>query len=211
MQVMAATARAVQSATEQRERIGTMTGVELSGAILALLLTPGPTNTLLLVSGADRGFRASLRLIPAEVVAYVLLVLPLALLAQVLHDQIAALRPVIAVAAGAWVLWLAWGLWSVPMRAGPVSLVSARRVFVTTLLNPKGLIFGLVLLPAAPSLLLGTGLFVGLIVLVAMIWAAAGAVLPRKAGGALPPVLRRAAACWLAVLSVGIVAGGFSA
>ena len=118
----------------------------------------------------------------------------------------------LAVAAAAvWVLWLAWGLWSVPQRMGDLPLVSRHKVFVTTLLNPKGLIFGLVLMPAAASLPLGLALFAGLIVLVAATWAAAGAVLPVRAGGAFPPVLRRAAACWLAVLSVGIFAGGFSA
>lgn len=190
-----------------------MTALELSLAILALLLTPGPTNTLLLVSGADRGLPPSLRLIPAEVAAYCLVVVPLVLAERLLHDQIALLRPVVALLAGAWVLWLAWGLWSLPVRSGAaLPLVSARKVFVTTLLNPKGLIFGLVLLPAAASLPLGLAVFVGLIVLVAALWAAAGAILPLQDGGAtLPPVLRRAAACWLAVLSVGIVTGGFSA
>lgn len=180
-------------------------------ALLGLLLTPGPTNTLMLLSGAERGFRATLRLIPVELAAYISTVTPLLLLASVAAPQLAALRPAIAVAAGVWVLMLALHLWRRPAD-GPEGqpIVTPRRLFVTTLLNPKALIFGLVLLPATPPVA-GLASFAVLVVAVALLWAGLGAGLPRARSNGLPLALRRAAACWLALVSLGIFANGFSA
>ena len=38
--------------------------------VITILLTPGPTNTLLASSGIETGVKKSLKLIPAEVVGY---------------------------------------------------------------------------------------------------------------------------------------------
>ena len=54
-------------------------------SILALLLTPGPTNTLLAVGAASAGFRRSLPLVLAELTAYLLVVAPLATVAAGLY------------------------------------------------------------------------------------------------------------------------------
>ena len=51
----------------------------LTLALLALLLTPGPTNTLMALAGAERGLGGAARLIPAEIAAYLAVTLPLAL------------------------------------------------------------------------------------------------------------------------------------
>ena len=41
-----------------------MSFAELAIAVLLLLLTPGPTNTLILLAGAERGLGGAARLIP---------------------------------------------------------------------------------------------------------------------------------------------------
>ena len=186
-----------------------MTLAQLALALLALLLTPGPTNTLMLVAGSEGGWPRLLRLIPVELAAYLAVIVPLALLAERVAGPMAAARPLVAVAAGLWVLYLAIRLWRPAERTAGVTTVSARRVAVTTALNPKGVIMGVVLLPSAGATAASLGLLVLCITVVALLWGGAGAILSR-AGGVAPGIgmMRRAASVWLAGLSVMLVLGG---
>lgn len=77
--------------------------------------------------------------------------------------------------------------------------MTASRVALTTFLNPKALVFGLVILPGSDAAL-RLGLFAGLIVAVAALWAAIGSGVLGVTGRAAR--IRGAAALWLAVLSV---------
>ncbi len=72
-----------------------MTLMELSLALLALLITPGPTNALLALSGAQNGMRAGLRLIPIVLVCYLCTVLPLALWGAPILHRLPLLRPIL--------------------------------------------------------------------------------------------------------------------
>src|SRR5574343_431988 len=186
-----------------------MPAPELALAILLLLLTPGPTNTLMMLSAAERGMSASLRLIPVELAAYLSTVVPLALFSHAAAAQMAALRPAVAILAGLWVLSLAVRLWNPPKRGAGETSVTPARLFVTTLLNPKALIFGLVLLPSAAPVQ-GFAVFSALVVVVALVWAGIGYRLPDVAANGLT-LMRRGAACWHAVLSIGLLAKGFGA
>jgi hypothetical protein len=47
-------------------------------AVLGLLLTPGPTNTLMGLAGASAGLTRVARLLPAEILCYLTMILPLA-------------------------------------------------------------------------------------------------------------------------------------
>jgi threonine/homoserine/homoserine lactone efflux protein len=191
-----------------------MTQLETALAILLLLVTPGPTNTLLALAGAERGWLRALRLIPSELLGYLSVTLPLALVGARLLEAAPTARTLVTAAAGAWVLWLALSMWRLPDAQSAGLTVTARRVMVTTMLNPKGLVFGLVLLPATEvAKLLGNfALFVTLIVAVAASWALLGSVLhkPATASSGLPGAWRRAASLWLGALGVyllGRVAG----
>lgn len=190
-----------------------MTGFELTIALLLLLLTPGPTNSLMLVAGAERGLTGAVRLIPAELAGYLLTVAPLALAGAALLADHEGLRTGLTLAAAVWVAVLAVKLWRVPGEAGTGPAVDARALFVTTALNPKALIFGLVLLPSPDRLAENLLLFAGLVALVAVLWAGIGAVI--RAGGTHQPralfVLRRLASVWLALISVALIARGVGA
>lgn len=187
---------------------------EFTMAALALLVTPGPTNTLLLIGGSERGWLRALRLIPAELAGYFGTVLPLALLGDAVLASVPGLRAAVALLAGLWVAWLALKLWRLPAPGSAPQSVTARTVLTTTLLNPKALIFGLVLIPDPDRMAQHLALFAALIVAVAAGWAALGAGLARpgaRSGGTILPLLRRVAAIWLAFISATLIAKGLSA
>lgn len=168
-----------------------MTMIELTFALLALLAAPGPTNALLAMSGAQgaRGLR-----LPALVLAsYGAVVAPLALWGVA---WLAQMQQGLTLAASIWVGLLAMKLW----RADRFSLtakVTLWHIALTTLMNPKGLVIGLVLLPAAPNLGLGLGLFAALVLLVSALWLRLGASLPQRAR----PLVNRGGAVWLGLLA----------
>ncbi len=178
-------------------------------ASLALLATPGPTNTLLATSGATAGFVRSLKLILAEQAGYAISILALALVVLPLMDGGPAVSIGLRLACGVYLVWSAWHLW----REGSSQLastepVSFRRVFVTTLLNPKGIIFALAIVPhlgqrriveAAPYLLGLSALIIG----VACCWIATGAAIRAGSAGRIDPgLIRRTGAAVLAIFGV---------
>lgn len=190
---------------------------ELGLAVLALLLTPGPTNSLMLLAGVERGFAGAARLIPAEVLGYFLTILPLALIGVSVLERHPDLRRLVILAAGAWVAVLAIRLWQVPALGTERPVVGARVLVVTTALNPKALIFGLVLLPSPDHLARNLAVFAALVVLVALVWAWIGAGLGTglQRGAMRGPralfLFRRLAAVWLAAISVTLAVRGIGA
>jgi threonine/homoserine/homoserine lactone efflux protein len=187
-----------------------MSELAFLSAVLALLLAPGPTNTLMALAGAQAGFARVLRLLPVELLGYLTTILPLTWLGAPLLARWPVLATGLKVLAAAWVLWLALRLWR-GTGEGAEAQVTARRVFVTTMLNPKALIFGLVLLPGfgqagfAPRL----ALFCGMVSGVAVLWGLGGTLARAGAGaGAERMVLvQRLAASWLAVVAVMLIGG----
>lgn len=166
-------------------------------AVLALLVSPGPTNTLLFVSGAGAGLRPSLRLIPAELVGYLTVIIPLALFGRPYLAAHPQLEQAVAIAASLWVLYLAVSLWRAS-RVQDARAIGFRRVLVTTMLNPKALVIALVLLPPpgkAADLVPPLSVFAVMVLFVAAGWIAAGAGIGRATGKG--DLLRRVAACYL--------------
>lgn len=179
-------------------------------AVLTILGTPGPTNTLLATSGAAVGVRASLPLVPAEAAGYLIAILAIGLALGPVVAASPALAAALRLAVGAYLLVLAARLWR---RGGAAlaggRLVTPRQIFTTTLLNPKAIVFALGVVPfGAPRphlYLLG---FVGMLAAVALCWIGAGAALGRAAAGAgRAGVVPRVGAAAVAAFALVLVSG----
>ena len=180
-------------------------------AVFAVLATPGPTNTLLATSGAMVGLRRSLALVPAEAAGYCIAILTLGLvLGPVMAGQ-PVLAATLRAAVGAYLLLLAWRLWRRGARGVVVGagLVRPGQLFVTTLLNPKAIVFALGIVPfgKVPVLPYMLG-FVALLASVAVGWIGLGAVLGQAAArrgiaGVVPRIGATAVAGFGVLLLVG--------
>ena len=116
--------------------------------LLAILLTPGPTNALLWSSGALRGLRASLPLLAVELGGYLVGVGTWRLLGEGLLRAAPQLGLALKLLAAAYLVFLAWRLWRQPQPAPDAEPpVGPRHLFITTLLNPKGAVFAFGVFP----------------------------------------------------------------
>jgi threonine/homoserine/homoserine lactone efflux protein len=184
--------------------------VVFSLAVLAILGTPGPTNTLLATSGALAGVRRSLPLIVAEVAGYLLAIATLSLLLGEVMQTHAWLRTLLRAMIALYLVHAAWVLWR--RGAAPAGsdgkAIGFDRVFVTTLFNPKALVFAFGVIPlSAPDAVAYVAAFVGFVVLAALSWIFVGASVGRAAGGANGRIVPRISAVVL-MLFAGLIAGG---
>lgn len=180
-----------------------MNMIELTLALLALLISPGPTNALLALAGAQEQRRDG-ALLGLVLMAYLATVVPLTLWGQVVLGHLPALRQALTIAASIWVGLLAFRLWrrKPEIQGGRAGQnVTATQVFMTTLLNPKALVFGLVLLPKAEQAFVGIGVFALLVLAVSALWLAIGA----RLGDTAKPKVNKLGAAWLAALSLLLI------
>ncbi|MDF3853042.1 LysE family translocator [Paracoccus pantotrophus] len=187
-----------------------MTTAAFVSTVLALLLAPGPTNTLMGIAGAQRGLARVARLLPAELAGYLTAILPLAFLGAGLLEQMPALAVGLKLAAAGWIMVLATALWRAPGSDGESRDIGARRIYVTTVLNPKALILGLVLLPAPqdPAFATRLGMFCLMVIGAALAWGCAG-ILAQAGNGGRERLqgVQRVASVWLAFVSISLVFG----
>lgn len=146
-----------------------------------LLAMPGPTNTLLATSGAGVGVSRSLHLLAAELCGYLAAIALLRLAIGPVVSGIPLAAVALRVAVTVYILGLAVMLWRVnarELRDGAV--VTFRQVLLTTLLNPKALVFAFLLLPLQAGLfdlLPWLGVIALLIVTAGALWVTLGATL----------------------------------
>ena len=180
-------------------------------SVVTLLAVPGPTNTLLAASGAAVGFRKSLRLVIGEISGYLVAIL---VLMEILAPFVAgaAAGPIVAKAFASVVLiLLAVRLWrqasaEFATASGPISVA---QVFVTTLFNPKALIFAFVIFPRTdlPGTVRYLALFSILVICIGCAWIGLGRVVVGSAGRrATQTLIARSAAVALTVFAV-VIAG----
>jgi len=175
---------------------------------LAILALPGPTNALFAVSGAAHGVRRSLVLIPAGAAGYLIAVTLLGLeLGPVLAASPATAR-ILRLFIGAYLFVLAVRLWREgSATAGRTAAVGAREVFVTTLLNPKALVFAMAVIPfGRPDVGLYLAAFAASVSLTGVVWLTIGAGAGRAArSGGQARLVSRVGSAALAVFGCLLV------
>jgi len=137
-------------------------------ASASLLAIPGPTNTLLATSGASVGLRRSAHLLAAELGGYLSTITILRLFLGPLIAATPTLGGALRMAVAIYLIFLAIMLWRHGNRqtyeGAPITFY---RVFITTLLNPKAIIFAFALLPSQIGFLNLLPWLLGLSVLIA--------------------------------------------
>ena len=173
-------------------------------AVITLLITPGPTNTLLATAGATRGFRRSLHLLLGELSGYNISILTLGTL---FASQFSGSKVGVALSllAGAYLALTAVRFWRTPLELNRAT-VSLRQVFITTLLNPKALVFAFVIVPMRlPNTWLYLVGFSAIVVVVGTIWIGFGTLAGRAAGSRYLAVVPKAASIALVVFAATLI------
>ncbi|MFA7585616.1 MAG: LysE family transporter [Novosphingobium sp.] len=179
-------------------------------AVMALVLAPGPTNALMGLAGARHGMVRATGLIPAVIGGYVLVAIPAAWAGSSLLERWPTASQLLPIAAAIWLLFLATCLWRSTSDSQAVASITARKMLVTTALNPKAMIVGITLLPAfgTSGFFARLALFVLAVTAAALVWGAAGSLAHRGENRPrLQRLLQQAASVWLAIVSLSLFAG----
>lgn len=178
-----------------------------------VLLTPGPTNTLLAAAGLAQGVKRALPLIAFELGGYCIAISGWGIFLATLEPYYPWLSTVSRVACSCYLLYVAIKIWcsteNFPMTGsrtiGPVT------VFVTTVLNPKGLLFASAIFPPpafdnGQVYVIAAALFACMVVPIGSAWVVLGAVIGSGRVLSLNPIkLQRALAVVLGVFSATLV------
>jgi threonine/homoserine/homoserine lactone efflux protein len=151
-------------------------------------MTPGPTNTLLASSGVQVGIRRSLALIPAVALGYVLAISIWGLLIGRLSAVAAWLPSLLKLLSAAYMVYLSCRLWRSAQQSSQglqQAAVSPPILLLTTLLNPKALLFASAVFPVgvwqhASMWFAHMSVFLALILPIALLWMTVGALLIKR-------------------------------
>jgi threonine/homoserine/homoserine lactone efflux protein len=173
-------------------------------AVLTLLITPGPTNTLLATAGAAAGFRRSAHLLLGELAGYNVSIYLLGNLFDA-ETSGSKVRVVLSLVAGAYLIFTAIRFWRTRLELQRAT-VSLRQVLVTTLLNPKALVFAFLIVPMhTPNTWLYLATFSAIVVVVGSIWIAFGTLAGRVAGSRYLTVVPKAASVVLIIFAATLI------
>lgn len=152
--------------------------------VMTILLTPGPTNTLLASSGIQVGFQKSLHLIPAEALGYLIAISIWGIFVDRVAETLPFLPALLKLLSAMYILFLAVKLWKSAANTdlNKVTIIGPRQLFVATLLNPKALLFASAVFPLAtwnsvPVYMQNMVVFLLLLVPIAFFWVFMGYLL----------------------------------
>ena len=117
--------------------------------VAAILLTPGPTNTLLASSGVQVGLKKSLQLIPAEAFGYLIAISCWGYLIGSIAHHLPILPMILKLLSAGYIIFLAIKLWRTSTLEQNLfsPTIRAYELFMATLLNPKALLFASAIFP----------------------------------------------------------------
>ncbi|MEB3754844.1 LysE family translocator [Acinetobacter sp. MD2(2019)] len=157
------------------------------GLVMAILLTPGPTNTLLASSGIRIGLLQSLKLIPAEAIGYILAISIWGFFVDWIAQSFPLLPMLMKLLSASYIIYLAMKLWKTAQHNIELNspLIQPKELFAATLLNPKALLFACAVFPANTWLhwsnyLSNMALFLILVLPIALFWIAFGQLLAKS-------------------------------
>lgn len=152
--------------------------------VVVVLLTPGPTNTLLASSSIQVGIHRSLKLIPAEVLGYLLAISLWGVLIKVVSAPFPWLPALLKLCSAVFIFFLAIRLWTTAKQMIDVNqpTIRASALFLATVLNPKALLFASAVFPeqswhVAEQYVWYMGMFLLLITPIAFFWIVFGHIL----------------------------------
>jgi threonine/homoserine/homoserine lactone efflux protein len=173
-----------------------------------VLITPGPTNTVLAACGATMGFRRAAMLPLAEALGYILAISFFAGFAEMMRGNHGVLA-IVRLAAAAWLIHSSYRLWRMPFESDPAVRDKAfRRVLLTTIVNPKAMLVGSILIPAGTGMAASAwvGTYAVLSTIAGLGWVMLGSLLPsgiRRHAYKLASVVL----CGFSLIAVASVAG----
>ncbi|KAA8733797.1 LysE family translocator [Acinetobacter qingfengensis] len=154
------------------------------GLVVTILITPGPTNTLLASSGIQMGVKRSLKLIPSEVLGYFIAISLWGLLIESVSGNLPWLPAILKLVSASYIVFLALKLWKTSTQQLDIHqpTITAKTLFFATLLNPKGLLFASAIFPKIAwsefhQYAIHMGTFLVLITPIAFLWVVFGAAL----------------------------------
>lgn len=184
-----------------------------------ILMMPGPTNTLLFSSSLARGFGRALPLVAAELSAYLLAISCWGFLLLKLMQMRPWIAMLLKTLAALYIAWLSWKIWRFDHRFENTAPITARHVFIATLLNPKAFLFASFVIPGAAFgrwevYLPAMATFTAALVPVSVCWCALGHLArdgSRRAPWLSAGMLLRGAALCLCFFSVSILYSAYVA
>ncbi|OTG65594.1 LysE family translocator [Acinetobacter silvestris] len=119
------------------------------GLVVTILLTPGPTNTLLASSGIQVGVRRSLVLIPAEALGYFISITIWGVIIGTVSKQFPIIPTILKLFSAGYILFLAFKLWRTATQDVDFDqpTIQPKELFIATLVNPKALLFASAIFP----------------------------------------------------------------
>jgi threonine/homoserine/homoserine lactone efflux protein len=179
-------------------------------AVLSLLAAPGPTNVLLATTGATAGVRASIKLLGAALAGYLLAVAALRLALGPVIEANPGVGLALKVAVALYLVWVAIALWRRSAALTGDDAVTLQAMFVTTLLNPKSLVFAFGILPAAhASLWAFVAALAVAILVVGLGWVVIGRAIGAASGQQHSGIIRKFASVTLVGFAAWLVGSTF--